>query len=376
MIYGHRIRQVRELFGWTQTNVAEQVGVKQPFIAHIESGRAPVPDEFMRTFVFRTGFPPQFFEIPPDTELPLGSLLFRARADMREREQKALRTHASMAYEVLQRMLAGRSVQEIAVTVPNVAGDPEHAAALTRSELGLSPDQPIKHVIHVMESAGVLVIGLPRPFVSGDAFCVWALGSNGGRRPIVVLSADRPADRVRLSAAHELGHLVMHQPLPASRDVHVEADRFAGAFLLPPDAMREEVTKPTTLETFLSIKLKWGVSVQAAIVRAFHLELITQRKYRTLFQRLSARGWRTHEPMSSRVPLERPRGFRQIAELVFGRRLDYGRIAKEIHYPEAFLRELLEAHAGRDRAASALPSTPDSNSKGPEDVLAFPSRKF
>ena len=55
MIYGHRIRQVRELFGWTQTNVAEQVGVKQPFIAHIESGRAPVPDEFMRTFEFRTG---------------------------------------------------------------------------------------------------------------------------------------------------------------------------------------------------------------------------------------------------------------------------------------------------------------------------------
>ena len=330
----------------------------------------------MQSFVFRTGFPPQFLEVPPDTELPLGSLLFRARADMKEREQKAkaLRTHASMAYEVLQRMLAGRSVKEVTVTVPNVPGDPEHAAAVTRSELGLSPDRPIKHVLHAMESAGILVIGLPRPFVGGDAFSVWALGSTGGRRPIVVLSADRPADRVRLSTAHELGHLVMHQPLPASREVHVEADRFAGAFLLPPAAMREEVTRPTTLETFLSIKLKWGVSVQAALVRAFHLELITQRKYRTLFQRLSARGWRTYEPMSTHVPLERPRGFRQIAELVFGRRLDYGRIAKEIHYPEAFLRELLEAHAGIDRPANEPSSTPETSASGRGDVLAFPKK--
>ena len=56
--------QVRELFGWTQTDVATQIGVKQPFIAQIESGRAPVPDEFMQSFVFRTGFPPQFLEVP------------------------------------------------------------------------------------------------------------------------------------------------------------------------------------------------------------------------------------------------------------------------------------------------------------------------
>ena len=372
MIHPDRIRQVREFCEWTQTEVARQLGVNQSFVAQIESGRAPAPDAFMQSYVFLTGFPPQFFESPPaEIELPMGSLLFRAPARMRERERKALRVHASMAFEVLRRMLTHRPVREIAITVPNAPGDPEHAAEVTRSEIGLSPDRPIEHVIHAMESAGVLVIGLPRSFPSGDAFCVWALDASHGRRPVVVLSAGRPADRVRFSAAHELGHLVMHQPLPASREVHAEADRFAGAFLLPRDAMRGEVARPVTLETFLNIKLKWGVSVQAAVTRAYRLELITQRKYQELFRRLSARGWRTHEPMSSRVPLERPRAFRQMAEIVFGRRLDYTRMAAEVRYPETFLRELFEAHAGRDRPRPA----PEDRQPNRGGLLTFPKKK-
>jgi Zn-dependent peptidase ImmA (M78 family) len=95
----------------------------------------------------------------------------------------------------------------------------------------------------------------------------------------------------------------MHNPLPASPDVHDEANRFAGAFLLPADALKQEITSATTLETFLSIKLKWGVSVQAAVVRAHELGLITPRKYRTLYQRLSQKGWRVHEPLSNRGPV-------------------------------------------------------------------------
>lgn len=375
MIYGDRLKQVRELLGWTQTEVAKQHGVTQPFIAQLENGWTSVPEDFVRAYVFRTGFPPQFFEAPPSVELPLGSLLFRARADMTEREQKALRVHATMAHEVLERMIGGKSISVPPIRVPNVpGGDPERAASVARSELGLSPDQPIQHVMFTMESAGVLVIGLPRAFVGGDAFCVWAMTTGGGRRPIVVMSSDRPADRVRLSAAHELGHLVMHNPLPASPNVHAEANRFAGAFLLPADALRQEITSATTLETFLNLKVKWGISAQAAIVRSHELGLITPRKYRTLFQRLSAKGWRVQEPLSSRVPLERPRAFRQIAELVYGKRLDYAKIAQDVQYPESFLRDLLEAHAGRD------PVQPPAKEHAPQrperaGVISFPKNR-
>ncbi len=161
MIYGERLRQVRELHGWTQTDVAKHLGVTQSFVAQVENGWAKAPDEYVQSFVFRAGFPVRFFETPTETDFPLGSLLFRAKAAMTEREQKVVHRHAQMAHEVLRRMVVGRNVQEVPVSVPTIPGDPERAAILTRSELGLSPDQPIKHVIHSMESAGVLVIGLP-----------------------------------------------------------------------------------------------------------------------------------------------------------------------------------------------------------------------
>jgi Zn-dependent peptidase ImmA (M78 family)/transcriptional regulator with XRE-family HTH domain len=371
MIYGERIRQVRELRGWTQTEVAQRFEVTQPFVAQVENGWSKAPDEFMHKFVFNTGFPLHFFETPPESDFPLGSLLFRARADMTEREQKAIHRHAQMAYEVMRRMVHKEAVRETPVQVPNVPGDPERAATIARSELGLSPDQPVKHVIHTMESAGVLVIALPRAFEKGDAFSVWAFADDHRRRPVVILSAARPADRVRLSLAHELGHLVMHQPLPATPSIHEEADHFAGAFLLPADAMRQEIGSTTTLESFLSLKPKWGVSVQALIVRAHELGLITPRKYRTLFQRLSARGWRMHEPLSSQVPLERPRAVRQTAELIFGRRIDYSKLAAKVAYPESFVRELMDAHASKDPA----PKEPVAKQEKPRaerpDLLKF-----
>ncbi len=376
MTYGARIKLVRELNGWTQSEVAQEHSVTQPFIAQIENGWSPVPADFLQAYAFRTGFSLSFFEAPPaESELPLGSLLFRARADITEREQKALRAHASLAHEVLERMLAGKSIREIPVRVPNVPGDPERAAALARSELGLAPDSPVAHVVHTMEEAGILVIGLPAAFAKSDAFCVWARTPIGARRPIVVISANRAADRVRLSAAHELGHLVMHNPLPQRPDVHEEANRFAGAFLLPADALRTELEgAPTTLETFLAIKLKWGVSVQAAVVRAHQLGLITPYKYRTLFQRLSAKGWRTHEPLSNRVPLERPRAFRQIAELLYGKRLAFDKIADHVGFPETFVRALLEAHASREVVGAASGGTKAPGSGG-RNVVTFRARR-
>jgi Zn-dependent peptidase ImmA (M78 family) len=151
-----------------------------------------------------------------------------------------------------------------------------------------------------MEAAGVVVIALPRAFARGDAFSAWAYADDSWRRPVVVPSAERPADRVRMNAAHELAHLVMHQQVAAAAAaLEDDATKFASAFLMPADAMREMIVSPVTLDTFVNLKLRWGVAIQALIVRSHTLGLITDRKYKSLMQRLSARGWRTNEPLSS-----------------------------------------------------------------------------
>ena len=350
MIHGERIKQVREYMGWTQQELASQLLVSQPFVAHIENGVAKPPLDAVTTLAFRTGFPMSFFERSVETNFPLGSLLFRAHTDMKDREQRVVHRHAQMAFEVVRHLLSSRLIRDIPVKVPRVAErDPERAAIIARSELGLSNDSPVKHMLATMEAAGVVVIALPRAFARGDAFSAWAFADDARRRPVVVLSAERPADRVRMTGAHELAHLVMHQQVAASAaELENDAKNFASAFLLPADAMRQMIVPPVTLDTFVSLKLRWGVAIQALIVRSHRLELITPRKYKSLMQRLSARGWRLNEPLSSQVPMERPRVVRQMAEAIYGRRIDYAKFATDVSYPENFIRDLMMAHAGKD----------------------------
>jgi Zn-dependent peptidase ImmA (M78 family) len=64
--------------------------------------------------------------------------------------------------------------------------------------------------------------------------------------PVTVLGDDKAKrNRERFSAAHELGHLVMHQPEHAgTKAIESQANRFAAAFLMPADDIRSE--PPTT----------------------------------------------------------------------------------------------------------------------------------
>src|SRR5438552_783198 len=136
MIFGERIRQVREYMGWTQHDLAAQLLVSQPFIANMESGVAKPPMDAVTTLTFKTGFPLSFFETPTQSnDFPLGSLLFRAHADMKDREQRVVHRHAQMAFEVVRHLLASPLIRPVPVKVPRVLErDPEHAATIARSE--------------------------------------------------------------------------------------------------------------------------------------------------------------------------------------------------------------------------------------------------
>jgi hypothetical protein len=120
-----------------------------------------------------------------------------------------------------------------------------------------------------------------------------------------------------------------------------------------------------------TLKVHWGVSISALIVRAHRLGIISDRKYKTLMQRLSARGWKIHEPLSSKVPLERPRTVRQMAEVIYGKKIDYAKLASECHYPEAFVRELIEAHAARSTGIPSTESPEVGVDPAPKGVLKF-----
>jgi len=340
MITPSRLQQARELRGLKQTVLAQQVGVHPSAIAQLETGRIQPSPAVLDALSRATGFPPAFFTRPSGPILPLGSLRFRARAAMTARQRRQACWYAQTLYELMAQMAA--QTEYPAPRLPRLDRDPVAAAAVTRQALGLPPDQPIGPLIRTLERGGVWVLAIPVPLPRRDACSAWAGGD--GATPVIVVAATPAGDRRRFSVAHELGHLVLHQlPQGSPHTLEQQADAFAEAFLLPAAAMRAALVPPVTLTTLADLKVRWGVSLQALIRRAHTLDIITPSQYRSLSAQLGAQGWRTREPIA--VPVERPRALRQLAELLYGRPIDYPSLARAIGLDPRFLQDLLDAHA-------------------------------
>lgn len=311
MIYGERIRQARELCGLRQGELAKLIGVNQSAIAHIEGGRNIPSQELLESIAAKTEFLPSFFEKESIENFPSGSLVFRSRASLSAREETQAYQYAKTIFEQAKIMVNQLKIPDL--HLPRLSDNPVTAAKVTRSSFALSPDKPIRKLANILEKNGVFILSLPIIFNKLDAFSVWA--EMDIERPVIIISCNKPADRLRFSIAHELGHLVMHTTLKGRvAGAEKEANRFAAEFLLPESAMKQELVPPITLTTAARLKPRWGASMQALIVRAYELGIITNRQYRYLFEQLSARGWRTKEPSNLDLPEEKPQLFAKMIE--------------------------------------------------------------
>lgn len=339
MTYGDRIRQARELLGWTQQQLADKLGVRQPVIAQLEAGLYQGRD-LTSAIAFKTGFPPSFFSDPYIEDFPLGSLQFRGHSRLMRRDRQQAHRYGQLVYELYRRV--SMNLRRPPVRLPRiVSGNHIEAATATRSAMGLAPDTPIKNLVNSAEKIGVVILGLPVGLEGRDAFSVWADDT-----PIIALAAGRPGDRIRLNVAHELGHLVMHQALRGTmKSLEKDAFNFAGELLLPQIAVLQEMVPPVTLTTLVPLKLKWKVSLQALIMRAKELRIISERQSYYLFEQMGRAGFRTEEPANLSVPVEKPRALRQMVEMRYGRQIDYRRLSSDTKLAPALLEKIVNVHA-------------------------------
>ena len=163
------------------------------------------------------------------------------------------------------------------------------------------PSGPVRNLTRLMERAGI-VIGFSDfrgAAVSGVTF------SAPGFPPLILINRDHPADRLRFTLAHELGHLVMHR-FPTA-EMENEANQFASAFLLPPHEIEDVLHgRKITLALLASLKMEWRVSMQSILMAARHQGFLSDSQNRYLWQQLSSRGWRMREPASLDFPIDPP----------------------------------------------------------------------
>lgn len=125
--------------------------------------------------------------------------------------------------------------------------------------------------------------------------------------------------RHRFSAAHELGHIVLHHGRQGSDSVmERQADAFAAEFLTPRDVLVDQLPRRFNMNRLQELSQQWGTSVHSLVFRSKELELISEatarRAYITLAG-LSKSGATRAQPIWD-YPGERPELLKNALELL------------------------------------------------------------
>jgi len=325
MPIGSRIRQARLALGLTLEEVSERLDrdVTRAALSKYENDRSVPSARLLTKLAKALGQKSSFFleSNPPKIEWRA----YRKHSTLTRQRQMRIQAYASFQVEWFAKMqtLLYPDVSP-RFPEPKKVRDVESAemvAELTRHEWELG-DSPIRSVMQLVEDRGALVVEWPK--TNGfDGLSGFANASF----PVIVVCTSVPADRIRYSMSHELGHLLMDASDVDPKDEERIAHRFAAAFLMPRKMVLRELgsrRRSLSLGELALLKAKYGASMQAWIHRARDLEIIGESQYRNLNMMFRSRGWHNNEPVQYAAP-ETPNRLLQI----FSRAVAEGIVTKE-----------------------------------------------
>jgi Zn-dependent peptidase ImmA (M78 family)/transcriptional regulator with XRE-family HTH domain len=289
-----RLTQARHLAGVTKRWVADYVGVSAVAVGQWESkAHPPRPDHVVR-LAEALKVEPMFFGLGrPYARLDSGAAHFRSLRKTPAHQRAKAVAFAEQVWELTQALERRVELPRVDVPgfsageVPTPGKTPAEAARELRTHWGTG-DRQIPRLVRLMERHGIVVT--LTPFAGESTATVDAFSTSNLPRPLVVLTPDRADDiyRHRFTAAHELGHLVLHggeEPAGAAKEK--EADEFAAEFLMPFDAILDELPKRLDFQELDRLSVAWGVSVEALIYRCHEVGTVSESAYRRAFQRLA-----------------------------------------------------------------------------------------
>lgn len=311
LVSPERLSFARELQGWTQKELVQHLSkvghpISAPALSQLERGHHHPSPDTLAALCQVYACPPDFFlERPGDQTLPG---FFRSLTATPARDRKVYVAQARLLHSFVRVLEDHVVLPEADVPLRTANPDDAHAAEAEaerlRREWGVPPG-PVDNVVRLLEQRGVVVVR-PKQFQRQiDAFSV-----RYDDRPLIVLSSGKDLEtRSRFDAAHELGHLLMHDSnLAGSSAVERHAHAFAAAFLMPADDIRGELPPTADVKRLVDLKVKWRVSMSALLMRAKTLGVMSPEKYVSAMKLFSARGWRKDEPGDELLgPVESPR---------------------------------------------------------------------
>lgn len=277
-IIGENLRRIREAKGLTQSEMADRAGISRIAYRNIENGSSTPKVSTLQNIAAGVDVTLQDLLVPVRT---LKKVRFRAAKKMNSRD-KVLTEVARWLddFNGLEKLLNacqdykfGNLARELSAMQE---GDDraKYAAAKAREILGLKEKELIRDIAGLLEKCGIKVY--PLNLVSDSFFGLSVAEDDGGPAIIVNVWERISVERRIFSAAHELGHLLLHldaynvEESAEDKVQEREADVFASHFLMPEEAFISEWKEASGLyylDQVYKIKRIFQVSYKTVLYR-------------------------------------------------------------------------------------------------------------
>ncbi len=278
-ILSANLRRVRTSRGLSQVAVAEQAELSREGYRRIEDGQVePRVDSLSRiASVLKVSLNELLVPVRE-----LRAVRFRAHKRMTTREDLLANVARWLDdYVYLENLLHKNLDHKLTELSTGLSGSkrvaPEDAAARARELMGLKPDESIRDICGLFEAHGIKVF---TPSLASDGFFGLSIGAADGGPAIVVNRWERiSVERWMFTAAHELGHLLLHldaynvDKINEDDDEEKEADIFAAHFLMPEQMFKKEHAEAAGLSWY---------------DRIFKLKRLFRVSYRTVLYRIAS----------------------------------------------------------------------------------------
>ncbi len=269
---GARLRRKRVAMGLTQAEVAERAGLSRVGYINIETEKNSPRFETLNAIALGLEVPFEEFQV---------AVIVPRQVRFRSWRRLATRTKVIEEvvmwledYAMLEELLGDQI--EPPEFEPGGCEDPKAVASRVRAAFGIGECEPAHDIAGLLESEGIRLITTKK---ESWMFTGLSVGRDGGGPAVVVNTWQRATvERWIFTAAHELGHLILH---PGDYDVmerveelcrDQEANVFAAHFLMPDKAFWQ----------------KWKETAGMPLVdRVLKVKRIFRVSYRTVLNRLS-----------------------------------------------------------------------------------------
>lgn len=333
-IIGDKLRTARQIRNKTITQLAKEIEVSKQAVSQFETGSSEPKGETIFRIVKSLSFPLQYFTIENHETMNVSHTFFRALLSTSALEKNSYIEKSKLVvqiYDYLSEKLEFPSINLPRYNIPDFI-DLDSMEQLTQQvrEYWKLGNGPIWNVIDVLEQNGFIVSVLKHDSVKIDGFTQIDVHDGIQRFCVMLENEKKSMARRNFSAAHELGHIILHSGLPMSdldntdkAEQEIQANLFASCFLLPKDQFIRDLKSPLDYDYYLGLKRKWHVSIKAMFNRAYKLDLINYDEYVTLLKKYNYRMSRDNapgeklEPYDNIISVEKPQLFETAFEMLF-----------------------------------------------------------